>query len=70
MVNPKWAAEIEEKLDNKVSLDEVISFNPASQWLIIKLSYLNKPFKIYNLGSGVKRITTETDTCPCCKKKI
>lgn len=44
------------------------SFLPAAQWLIIQLTKNKIPFKLINLGAGVKRITTETDTCPVAEK--
>jgi len=68
--NCQWARRIEEKLNADDPIDEVCSAAYIANWLVNKLARLNKPFKIYNLGAGVKRITTDTDVCPCCKKKI
>ena len=68
--NCQWALRIEEKLNANALIDEVCSANYISAWLITKLARLDKPFKIYNLGAGVKRITTDTNVCPCCKGKI
>ena len=70
MINPKWTDKIYKDVNEGKSIDETIMFNKASQWLVTILSNKNIPFKVYNLGAGVKRITTETDICPCCKKKI
>lgn len=69
-VNPKWQVEIDSKLLQDQSLDVTLSYLPAVQWLITKLSRFGKPYKLYNLGAGVRRITTETDICPCCKQRI
>jgi hypothetical protein len=40
--------------------------NICSSWLIGSLANHNIPFKVINLGAGVKQITTETDICPKC----
>ena len=62
---------IETQIANRLPIDETISFNKASQWLITILSKNLIPYKIYNLGAGVKRIVTkDIDTCPCCKHKL
>jgi len=69
-VNQKWVDKMQRNIFQGKMIDETISFNKTSQWLITMLDKYKIPFKIYNLGAGVKRITTETDICPCCKKKI
>jgi len=69
-INPNWADRIRERIANGDTIDEIISFNQASQWLIESLLRANKTFKVYNLGAGVKRITTVTDACPCCKRPL
>lgn len=70
IVNPKWADQQQRNLDSGGGVDETLSANIAAQWLIAKLSHLNRPFRVFNLGAGVKRITTNTDRCPCCKKPL
>jgi hypothetical protein len=53
------------------SIYEIIeSFPKAKTFLITELSTRNIPFVVYSLGSGVVRITTDTTTCPCCKRKL
>ena len=75
-VHPEWIEKIRDEYnksveqERKVNIDRTTSFLPAAQWLITFLSGLGIPFKVTNLGAGVKRITTETDICPCCKKKL
>ena len=76
-VNEKWYEEKKRQALTILALgaasehiDETISFNKAAQALVVLLSNKNIPFKVFNLGAGVKRITTETDVCPCCKKKL
>ena len=67
IINPKWQAEILARL---TSIDETLKYNINAAWLIATLSERNIPFRVSNLGAGVKRITTDTDTCPCCKRKL
>jgi len=69
-VNPNWLSEKLHTLDYTGELDVTVSYNKAAQSLIEALSRRDKAFKVYNLGAGVKRITTDTEVCPCCKKKI
>lgn len=70
IINKIWVNRMREKIHTLDHIDETISFNSAAQWLITTLATENIPFKVYNLGAGVKRITTDVDTCPCCKRKI
>jgi len=70
IISPRWAKEMEEKLDNGQPIDVTTAFSKAVAWLVLRLVNLDRPFKIHNLGGGVKRITTDTDICPCCKKKL
>ena len=69
-VNPNWIKEQLKILKETGSLDTTTSYNPAIQSLIVYLTNNGKSFKLYNLGAGVKRLTTETDICPCCKRKF
>lgn len=69
-INPKWINDMEEKLYQEKVIDTTQSWLPCIQWLVERLSSVGKAYKIYNLGAGVKRLTTETDTCPCCRRKL
>uniref|UniRef100_A0A6M3K850 Uncharacterized protein n=1 Tax=viral metagenome TaxID=1070528 RepID=A0A6M3K850_9ZZZZ len=69
-VNPAWILEMRKTADDRKEIDATLSFNAAAQELIKILVLRDIPFKIYNLGAGVKRITTDTDVCPCCKRKL
>jgi len=69
-VNPNWLSEKLHTLDYTGELDVTVSYNKAAQSLIEALSVRDKMFKVYNLGAGVKRITTDTEVCPCCKRTI
>ena len=70
MINSKWKEKMIEIINSVETLDVTISFNPARQWLIERLTDKGKIFRVYNLGAGVKRITTETSQCPCCKRDL
>ena len=70
VINKKWAEDMLNKMNASVSIDEVLSYNKAAQWLIAQLCKMDIPFKVYNAGVGVKRITTDTDVCTCCKRKL
>jgi hypothetical protein len=69
-MNPKWIAMVEEKHRKGESIDLTIPENMVAQWLVVFLSNHNVPFKITNLGAGVKRITTITNCCPMCGRNI
>jgi len=45
-------------------------YNNVIQKAILVFSSEEKPYKLYNMGAGVKKITSNTDTCPCCKRKL
>ena len=70
ILNEQWAKETRAKIKAGVGIDETLRHNLPASWLIAQLSNSGRPFKVYNLGAGVKRVTTETDVCPCCKKKL
>jgi len=70
IVAPNWQREMLAKLDAGQPIDITSGFTKAIQWLIEVMSRRDVPFAIYNLGAGVKRVTTTTDKCPCCKKAL
>jgi len=77
IINKAWISSMRNKmvtltLNNPYPshIDETIKFNKAAQWLITVLSEKNIPFTIKNLGAGVKRICTDVDSCPFCKRKL
>lgn len=55
---------------DKGTVDITTVYNNWAQKIIQVMALRNVPFKVYNLGAGVKRITMDTDTCPCCKRKL
>jgi hypothetical protein len=70
-LNPAWKAEREAEIqtylrDGFQKIDVTSSCNMAIQWLICQLVAHNIPFKVIQLGAGVKRVTTDTTVCPKC----
>jgi hypothetical protein len=65
-----WLRIQNEKLELALPIDCTTAENMCIQYLVCALDRRKRPFKIYNLGAGVKRITTDTESCPCCKKKL
>lgn len=72
-INHEWIRKINEKIDawKRAEGDKPIicvdnSFNPAIQWLVLELTNRNIPFRVIQLGAGVKRVTTDTEQCPKC----
>jgi len=70
MVRPDWIEKMRVKIANNELIDVTVSFPKAATWLVETLAKAGIPFKLYNIGAGVKRITTDTDVCPCCKKRL
>jgi len=69
-INPDWMRDIKGAVARGGGINRTVSHNKAAQWLITLLADQNIPFKVYNLGAGVKRITTDIKTCPCCKREL
>ena len=70
-INRAWQKDMIRLMDKGLSIDVTTSFNPSVQWLIQRLVIEEIPYKLYQLGAGVKRVTTDqVDTCPCCKRKL
>lgn len=69
-ISDKWQiareAEMTEFVRSGKHFTTVSSYNPATQWLICRLAARNIPFRLIQIGAGVKQITTETATCPKC----
>lgn len=80
-INPEFKNELNEQInqylnnrslspDSDFHITRSVAYNPAAQWLIKNLISNNIPYKVKNVGAGVKMITTDTDTCPFCRKKL
>lgn len=72
-LNESWKRQQIELVDNwkkaegnkpVITLDT--EFSLAAKWMILFLTECNIPFKVIQLGAGVKRITTDVDVCPKC----
>jgi len=66
VLNLQWARRMEELISKNLEVDEVQRYPVHSVWLIEKLARADRPFKVINLGGGVKRITTKVDLCKKC----
>ncbi|MEY2703522.1 MAG: hypothetical protein RLY43_2161 [Bacteroidota bacterium] len=67
-----WCAEEKEKMDAFLnhtidSYELTTAVSKAINFAVLCLLKKNISYKILNMGGGVKRITTKTDTCPKCK---
>jgi len=69
-LNPAWVAEMESKLNFKQPIDVTLAYPTPQKWLIVQLTRRGIPFACLNVGVGVRRITTDTDKCPLCKRPI
>lgn len=69
-LNPAWTTRMHALIDGKKPVDETMASTLAKQFLIKALAEAGRPYKIHQLGCGVVRITTEVDTCPCCRQKL
>ena len=54
------------KVAPALNINEVLSSDQPTKWLVTQLAARNISFKVINLGAGVRRVTTETSTCPKC----
>ena len=70
IVNPEWKKKIVERLDNGLELNEAVGPAISKKWLVKLLLERRVPYKITNAGCGVSIISTYTDVCPCCKRKL
>lgn len=70
-VNRKWMESMLKKLnDDPSNFDEIVTYPPAKKWLVRHLAESGMMFKVHGLGAGVSRITTNTEVCPYCKRKL
>lgn len=69
-ISTTWADAIIKDLNAGLALDITSSEPIVHKFLIQALAKRNRAYAVHNLGCGVKRITTETTTCPCCKRPL
>jgi hypothetical protein len=70
MLSSSWLRIWQEKLEKDLPIDITTTEKNKVQYLLLQLLNRNRPYIIYNMGSGVTRLTTDTQFCPCCKKKL
>lgn len=65
----RWHDDIARRCNHPcINIDMTMTNISHKRIVIMELSERGIPFKIYNLGCGVTRITTKTDICPCCQR--
>ena len=69
-VNPNWIKNQITVYKETGKIDATTNFNKAMQELVMILESRHIGFKIYNVGAGVKRLVTDTNICPTCKRKF
>ena len=66
----EWKAAVLDRMAKDMARGKVFELSTeitiAAKWLIMKLDEKGIPFKVLNLGAGVKKIKTEVRTCPKC----
>lgn len=70
-VNPTWANEKRQQLiqvsrGTGEPVNVISAALPVIQCLVTLSVELNVPYKVIQLGGGVRRFTTEVTTCPKC----
>lgn len=70
IINSAWQKEMLAKIEVREPIDVTSGFAKGIQWLVEALTRRNIAFAIYSVGAGVRRVTTITDKCPCCKRVL
>jgi hypothetical protein len=70
-INPKWEDKVRDEIEAYVAgrtthFEQTTSCTPAAQLVIGLLAKKGIAFKVVQLGSGVKRVTTDVAICPKC----
>lgn len=66
---PQWIEEKQAQI-NAGTLDHTTTLTQAIQKLIVMSVASGKTFRVWNLGAGVRRITSQADVCPCCRRVL
>jgi hypothetical protein len=66
IISQKWAAEMREAMAERRRIDVTTQHAVCIKWLVESLSNHRIPFRLINVGAGVKRVTTDVDVCPKC----
>lgn len=63
----EWRETMTAKILSPDPFDEILTHFQSIQWVVKTLALRERPFKVINLGAGVRRITTNVDICQKCK---
>lgn len=66
MLDKDWKTERLADMESGREVTHTTAYKIASQFLILALTARNIPFRVINLGSGIKTITTRIDDCGGC----
>lgn len=66
IINPTWQQQMIDRVEKGREIDIILGFPKATQWLITMLGVKGVTFKVINVGTGVKRITTNMEICSKC----
>lgn len=73
-LNPEWKTKqialIEDAMRDGIPYVHTTEFTLAKQWIVRELDRRNIPYIAKALGAGVVKYSTDTKTCPCCKKPL
>lgn len=61
-----WKKYATEQIRSPRPFELTTTISAAVQFAILKFDECKKPFRLLNLGAGVRKITSETDICPKC----
>lgn len=69
--SPEKREKLRDTIDDAVRtgqpFEQVTSCNVWAKIVVLSLTGRGVPFKVLQMGAGVKKITTQVDTCPKCK---
>lgn len=66
ILRESWKNEMISRISQGEEIEYTSAIGIAIRFLVLELTRRNVPFRIMNLGAGVKKITTKVDTCPKC----
>ena len=62
-----WKMAMQDRITSGGFTEYTSAITVAMTWLALRLAERGIPFKVLNLGAGVKKITTKVDICPKCR---
>ena len=65
-INRDWQLRMISLIEDGKFISETIPFNLEAKWLISILDAHRVPFKVNQLGAGVKKIMVMDNICPYC----